>query len=144
MAFEYGGVKRKKAYQIPFLEQVDGPTPKKYRFCNWDKYDPRDAFKDFIHFNSIRNQEELDENYKLLDEDPEVRNYLIAAQGQYRKVLQDGINTYVNKHGELTNTALKGIKDPRPKHVMGNSNPLSLVICDYYKFDNQNRMADVS
>ena len=78
-----------------------------------------------------------------MDEDTEVRNYLMAAQGQYSKMLQDGINTYVNKHGELTNTALRGIKDPRPKHIMENLNRLNLVLCDYYTFDNRNPMVDV-
>ena len=67
----------------------------------------------------------------------------MAAQGQYSKMLQDGIITYVNKHGELANTALRGIKNPRPKHIIENWNPLSLVILDYYKFDNCNPMVDV-
>ena len=36
-------------------------------FCKWDSYNRTDALihsfiQNFIHFNSIRNQEELDEN----------------------------------------------------------------------------------
>ena len=58
-------------------------------------------------------------------------------------MLQDGVITYVNKHGELTNTALRGIKNSRPKHIIENSNPLSLVILDHYKFDNCNPMVNV-
>ena len=68
---------------------MNGLTLKKHRFCNWDKYDCRDALKNFIHFNSTRNQEQLDKNYKLLGEHPEVRIYLMAAQDQYSKMLQN-------------------------------------------------------
>lgn len=128
---------------MPFLEQVNKQTPKKPRFCNWNKYDRRDALKDFIHFNSIRNQEVLYESYEVLDDDPKVRNYLMTAEGQYSKLLQDGIDSYVKNMRNWQNTDLRRIKHPKPKHIMENSNLLSLVIRDYYKFGNHNPMADV-
>lgn len=40
-------------------------------------------------------------------------------------------------------TGRRGIKDPSPRSIMENPNPLSLVFDGYYKFGNRNPMPDV-
>ena len=58
---------KKRRYQMPFLYEVGGSCVKKIKFRNSDVYGKRDALKRFIHFNIIRNQNELDENFEMLE-----------------------------------------------------------------------------
>ena len=85
----------------------------------------------------------MDENFEMLEKDSKVRDYLMASLRQHSRILEEAIRTYITKDGDLTRTGLRGIKDPRPRSFMENSNPLSLVFQDYYKFDNRNPMSDV-
>ena len=63
-----GHVKSKKRrYQMPFLYEVGGSSVKKIKFRNSDVYGEKNALKKFIHFNIIRNQNELDENFEMLE-----------------------------------------------------------------------------
>ena len=58
-------------------------------------------------------------------------------------MLVEAIRTYVTKDSEFTRTSLRVIKNPCPRSILENSNPVSLIFKDYYKFDNRNPMSDV-
>ena len=75
------GVKTEGKVSNTFSEQSRRVSVKKIKFRNWDNYDRRDALKNIVYFNNIRNQDELDENFEMLEKDPKVREHLMAPQG---------------------------------------------------------------
>ena len=125
------------------MDEVGGSSLKKVKFRYRDVYDRSNTMKKFIYFNTLRNQNELDENFEILERNSEVRDYLMISQGQYSRMLVEAIHTYVTKDSEFTRTSLRVIKNPCPRSILENSNPVSLVFKDYYKFNNRNPMSDV-
>ena len=122
---------------------MGGSSVKKVKFRYWDVYDRINTMKIFVYFNILQNQNELDENFEILERNPKVRDYLMTSQGQYSRMLVEAIRTYVTKDSEFTRTSLRVIKNPCPRSILENSNPLNLVFKDYYKFKNRNPMSDV-
>ena len=108
---------------------------KKIKFRNQNVYDRKDTLKKFIHLNIIMNQNQLDRNFEMLERDPEFKDYLMASQGQHFTMLPKAIRTYVTKDS--------GLKHPRPRTIMENSNPLSFVLKGQYNFHNRNPVSDV-
>ena len=65
---------------------------------------------------------EEDNDTEEVENDPVLRNYLIAMQGDYGQMLHDTVRSFVRKEQLLTDVDICGIKDPRPRERMENAN----------------------
>ena len=116
------GAKRKyKYYKLPFLTSNDDHV-KKIKFTNYDRYDRRDALKNFLDSIYVRYKLDVDEDMESIESHPTLRNIFVAGQSSYGCMINTAMKTFVIKDQKLTGTDIRGVNDPRPRLLIENRN----------------------
>lgn len=91
-----------------------------------------------LNFWNLCDRLEKDNDTEEVENDPVLRNYLIAMQSDYGQMLNDTVRSFVRKERLLTDVDICGIKDPRPRERMENANTFGWLFQENYKYDNKN------
>ena len=93
MSYQVIGAKRKcKYYKLPFLTTNDDHV-KKIQFTNYDRYDRREALKNFLDVSYVRYKLDADEDMEFIESDPTLINSFVAGQNSYGRRYQSTDNS---------------------------------------------------
>ena len=85
-----------------------------------------------LNFWNLCDRLEKDNDTEEVENDPVLRNYLIAMQSDYGQMLNDTVRSFVRKERLLTDVDICGIKDPRPRERMENANTFGWLFQENY------------
>ena len=141
MAYEIIGKKRKKVYKIPFMTS-DGKHRRTIRLTNYHKCDRREALKNFSNLSYLRHKQEIEDDLERIDENPTVKNYMVATQSSCSAMMDTAMRFFVTDDQKLSRVDIRAKNDPRPKTLMQNPHTFGLMFKDHYRYDNKNSRAD--
>ena len=109
MAYEVIGSSKCKIkhYKLPFLNTDDSHV-RKIRFTNYDKHDRREALKKFLDMSFVRHKLEADEELELIENDPTMKNFLMANHSSYGNMLRTAMSSFLTKNQKLSSMDIRG------------------------------------